>query len=243
MSLTRRGLLLGSLSGAAVLPAAATAAASVAGRDVTRFGVRPGAAEDQSKALQRAIDEAARSRTPLWLPPGVYRAAGLKLPAGAQLAGVREQTRFVLAHGSALFSAEHAEAITLSGLVLDGDGKPLPPRHGLVQLEDVRALRITDCSILRAGGDGIALMQCDGTVAMNTITAAANNALFCNDSRGMQITGNVIRGSGNGGIRVWRSEKGTDGSIVADNRIDDTAARAGGAARMATPSTSTAPPT
>src|SRR5690606_27028864 len=76
--------------------------------------------------------------------------------------------------------------------------------------------------------DGIALMQCDGTVAMNTITDAANNALFCNDSRGMQITGNVIRGSGNGGIRVWRSEKGTDGSIVADNRIDDTAARAGG---------------
>src|SRR5690606_37055715 len=157
------GLLLGSLSGAAVLPAAATAPASVAGRGVTRFGVRPGPPEDRSKALQRAIDKTASSRTPPWLQPGGYSDRGLQLLAGAQLAGVREQTRFVLAHGSALFSAEHAEAITLSGLVLDGDGKPLPPRHGLVQLEDVRALRITDCSILRAGGDGIALMQCDGT--------------------------------------------------------------------------------
>jgi uncharacterized secreted repeat protein (TIGR03808 family) len=229
MPLNRRRLLLGSLSGAAVLATPAAAATPAAfGRDVTHFGVRPGAPDDQSARLQRAIDEAARTRTPLWLPSGVYKAAALKLPAGAQLVGVRGQTRFVLARGTPLFSAAHAEAITLSGLVLDGEGKPLPARHGLVQLEDVRALRITDCTIVRGGGDGIALAQCDGTVTLCTIMDAANNALFCNDSRGMVISANVIRGSGNGGIRVWQSEKRPDGSIVADNRIEETGARAGG---------------
>lgn len=44
----------------------------------------------------------------------------------------------------------------------------------------------------------------------------------------MLITANIIRGVGNGGIRVWQSEKRRDGSIVTDNRIEDTAARAGG---------------
>jgi uncharacterized secreted repeat protein (TIGR03808 family) len=42
------------------------------------------------------------------------------------------------------------------------------------------------------------------------------------------IVGNVIRGSGNGGIRVWQSDKRRDGSLIADNRIEDTSARAGG---------------
>jgi uncharacterized secreted repeat protein (TIGR03808 family) len=229
MAVDRRRLLLGSLSGAAVLATPATAATpSAFGRDVTHFGVRPGSPDDQTTRLQRAIDEAARTRAPLWLPPGVYKAGNLKLPAGAQLFGVREQTRLVLAGGRPLFSAAHAQAITLSGLVLDGEGRPLPARHGLVHLEDVRALRIADCSVMRAGGDGLALAQCDGAVTLNLIVDAANNALFCNDSRGMVITTNVIRGAGNGGIRVWQSEKRRDGSIVADNRIEDTAARAGG---------------
>ncbi len=229
MPLNRRRVLLGSMSGAAVMATPAVAATpSAPGRDVTHFGVRPGAPDDQSARLQRAIDEAARTRTPLWLPPGVYKAGDLKLPAGTQLFGVREQTRLVLTGGRSLLSAGHAEAITISGLVLDGGGKPLPARHGLVHLSDVRALRVTDCTVLRAGGDGISLAQCDGAVTLTSISDAANNALFCNDSRGMVITGNVIRGSGNGGIRVWQSEKRRDGSIIADNRIEDTAARAGG---------------
>ena len=61
-----------------------------------------------------------------------------------------------------------------------------------------------------------------------TITGAADNALFCNDSRGLMITANIIAKSGNGGIRVWQSDKRRDGSLIADNRIEDTRARAGG---------------
>ena len=72
------------------------------------------------------------------------------------------------------------------------------------------------------------LLQCDGSVTGNTITDAADNGLFSNDSRGLVITGNTIRNSGNGGIRVWQSEKRHDGSLIADNTIEDTHARAGG---------------
>ena len=48
------------------------------------------------------------------------------------------------------------------------------------------------------------------------------------NSRGMILSGNTIRGSGNGGIRVWQSEKRDDGTMVVDNRIEDTRARSGG---------------
>src|SRR5262249_57665817 len=45
---------------------------------------------------------------------------------------------------------------------------------------------------------------------------------------GGRISNNIIRGAGKGGVRVWQSEKRHDGSIVADNRIEDTHSRAGG---------------
>ncbi len=223
----RRHLLL--LTGATVLALPARAAPlSHYGLDAGRFGVRPGAPDDQSARLQRAIDQAARARVPLVLAPGVYRAGDLKLAAGSQVLGVRGATRLVLTHGPSLISANHAETISLNGLVFDGGGQSLPDNRGLVHLDNVQGLRVADCTILRAGGNGIALERCDGTVTGTTITGAADNALFCNDSRGMAIVGNVIGGSGNGGIRVWQSAKRRDGSLIADNRIDDTAARAGG---------------
>jgi uncharacterized secreted repeat protein (TIGR03808 family) len=229
MKLDRRTVLLGSLTGAAVLATPATAASlSVRGLDAAQFGLRAGAPDDQSARLQRAIDAAARQRLPLWLAPGVYRAGGLTLPAGAQIGGVRGATRLLFTHGPSLLAAEHAEAISLTGLSFDGGGVPLPEQRGLVHLSNAGKLRIADCELLRAGGNGIALEQCDGEVAHSAITGAADNAIFSIDSRGLIIAANTIRGSSNGGIRVWQSEKRRDGSLIADNRIEDTAARAGG---------------
>jgi uncharacterized secreted repeat protein (TIGR03808 family) len=223
----RRHLLLGSAAAVVASPALA-APASRAGLDAAQFGVRANAADDQSTKLQRAIARAAQTRTPLVLAPGRYRAHNLALPAGAQIVGVRGATRFVLTQGQPLFTADNAESISLIGLVLDGGGKPLPQGRGLVFLNDAYALRIADCEILNAGGNAIALERCDGTLTQTTITQAADTAVYCNDSRGMILTGNIIRGSGNGGIRVFQSDKHDDGSLIADNRIEDTLARAGG---------------
>ena len=227
MGTNRRTVLLGSLAVALAAPAKA-APLPTFGLDAAHFGVRPGAATDQSAALQRAIDQAAHTRAPLMLAPGVYRAGGLTLPAGAQLAGVRGATRLIFTHGPSLLSAEHAETVSLSGLTLDGGGQKLPDGRALVHIDDVAAVRITDCAVIGAGGNGVTLLNCDGEVTHNTITGAADNALFCNDSRGLVITANTIAKSGNGGIRVFQSDKRYDGTLIADNRIEDTAARAGG---------------
>jgi len=229
MPIDRRNLLLGSLSGAAVFAAPAKAAPlSTFGLDAAHIGVRPGAPGDQSGALQRAIEQAAHARVPLMLAPGVYRAGGLTLPAGASLAGVRGATRLVLTHGPSLLSAEHADTISLTGLTLDGGGQLLPAGRALVHFDDVTAVRISDCDIAGAGGNGVTLESCDGEVTHSTITGAADNALFCNDSRGLIIAANIIAKSGNGGIRIFQSDKRRDGSLIADNRIEDTTARAGG---------------
>src|SRR5262245_38779521 len=101
MDLNRRHLLgvsAGSMAGAlAAAPASTHAAprASVLGRDATQYGVRPGSPDDQTKALQRAIDAAARAHAPLALPAGVYRTGALHLPNGAQLIGVRGATKLL----------------------------------------------------------------------------------------------------------------------------------------------------
>ena len=94
--------------------------------DAASFGLRPNAAEDQSAALQRAIERAAATHTVPRLPPGIYRAGALQLPPYAAIAG------------------------------------------------------------------------------------------------------NTVRGAGNGGILVWRSTPGDDGTLVADNRIEDIANKSGG---------------
>jgi uncharacterized secreted repeat protein (TIGR03808 family) len=229
MNLNRRHLLTAAATGAAAFAAPAVAAPlSAFGLDAAHFGVRPGAAGDQSSALQRAIDQAAHARVPLMLAPGVYRAGALTLPAGASLAGVRGATRLMLTHGPSLLSAEHADTVSLTGLTLDGGSQSLPAGRALVHFDDVKAVRISDCEVAGAGGNGVTLESCDGEVTHNTITGAADNALFCNDSRSLLIAANIIAKSGNGGIRVWQSDKRRDGSLIADNRIEDTGARAGG---------------
>ena len=79
MDLNRRHLIGASAAGVAGALAASPEAArasqltSALGRDATQYGVRSGSPDDQTRALQRAIDEAARAAVPLALPPGIYR--------------------------------------------------------------------------------------------------------------------------------------------------------------------------
>jgi uncharacterized secreted repeat protein (TIGR03808 family) len=235
MTLDRRRLLALAAGAAAGIPTSAAAApaggsfvASSLGIDAAHLGVHAGSPDDQTKALQRAIDHTARARAPLVLAPGVYRAANLKLHAGTQLIGVRGATRLLLSDGPSLMVANLADSISLIGLILDGGGKPLPEGRGLLQLAAGRGIRIADCEITAAGRQGIALENIEGEVRGTTIVAAAGAGLFSLNARGLVVTGNTIRGCGNNGIQIWRTEPGEDGSLVIGNRIQDIAARAGG---------------
>jgi len=234
MSIDRRGFLTFSAAGAAVAAEPFAAQRAVAGPrssvaiDAMHLGVRAGSADDQTHALQDAIDRAAGARVPLALGPGVYRAGDLKLPAGTHIIGVRGATRLVLARGPSLVSANHVDDVTLAGLTLDGAALPLPERRGLVHFIDGRGVRILDCDIVASGRHGIMLEAIEGEITGSTIVGAEDAAIFSLDARGLRIASNTIRAAGNNGILVWRTAPGDDGTLVLDNRISDIAARAGG---------------
>src|SRR3954470_8006208 len=117
MNLNRRRLIGAStagLAGALAIPADAARAApltSLLGRDATQYGVRAGRREGQTRAAQRASDEAARAQMPLALPPGIYRSGLLRLPNGAQLIGVRGATKFVFTGGGAASQSGRSRGI------------------------------------------------------------------------------------------------------------------------------------
>src|SRR5947207_6776689 len=147
MDLNRRHLLGASAAGAAGALAIADTAraaplASTLGRDATQFGVRPGSPDDQTRSLQRAIDEAARAQVPLALPPGVYRTGMLRLQNGSQLVGVRGATKLLYSGGASMFLGEGTGHVGLTGITLDGGNIPLPQRRGLVHCLGGRDIRI-----------------------------------------------------------------------------------------------------
>jgi uncharacterized secreted repeat protein (TIGR03808 family) len=195
--------------------------------DAATLGLRPNIKDDQSDILQRAIERSASAGSVLNIPPGFYRAGSLRLPANTLITGVPGATRIIMAGGPSMMMATGSDRIQLSGLVLDGADIPLPQRRGLIHLAQARAVRITDCEIVSAGRNGLALDGVEGEVTGNTV-GAADNAIFSIDARGLRIAGNTVRGAGNGGILVWRSNPGDDGTIVADNRIEDISNKSGG---------------
>src|ERR1700753_2403929 len=125
MDLNRRRLIGASAAGVAGVLAASPEGARAApltstlGRDATQYGVRPGSPDDQTRAWQRAIDEAARAAMPLALPPGVYRTGMLNLATGTQLVGVRGATKLIFTGGGAMLVGGRAGHHDLRGLHLD----------------------------------------------------------------------------------------------------------------------------
>ncbi|MCK1745691.1 TIGR03808 family TAT-translocated repetitive protein [Bradyrhizobium sp. 139] len=234
MTLNRRHLIGASatgIAGALAMPVDAARAApltSLLGRDATQYGVRPGSSEDQTRALQRAIDEAARAQAPLALPPGVYRSGLLRLPKGAQLIGVRGATKFVFTGGAAAIQSDSSDAIGLTGITFDGGSIALPARRGLIHCVGGRDVRIVDCEIRGSGGSGIWLEQVSGDISGNIFTNIAVTAVVSFDARGLSVSRNTIVGTNDNGIEILRTAIGDDGTLVTDNRIEDIKAGPGG---------------
>src|SRR3954451_9687254 len=234
MDLNRRHLIGASVAGAAgalaMSPDAARAAplTSTLGRDATQYGVRPGSPDDQTRALQRAIDEAARAQVPLALPPGLYRTGLLRLSSGSQLIGVRGATKLVLTGGASMFSGEGANSIGLTNLTLDGGGIPLPTRRGLLHCVAGRDVRVIDCEIANSGGNGIWFENVSGDVSGNIFTNIAVTGVTSFDAQGLIVSRNTILGSNDNGIEILRTAIGDDGTLVLDNRIEDIKAGPGG---------------
>ncbi|TMK52105.1 MAG: TIGR03808 family TAT-translocated repetitive protein [Alphaproteobacteria bacterium] len=234
MDVNRRHLLGVSAAGAAgafaVAPDAARAAtlASALGRDVTQYGVRPGSPDDQTHALQRAIDEATRAQVPLALPPGVYRTGMLRLESGTQLIGVRGATKLIFNGGASMLVGEGAHSVGLTGITLDGRDIPLPARRGLIHCSGGRDFRMIDCEVAGSGGNAIWLEQVSGDISGNILTKTSATAVVSFDAKGLIVSRNTILGTNDNGIEILRTAIGDDGTLVADNRIEDIKAGPGG---------------
>jgi uncharacterized secreted repeat protein (TIGR03808 family) len=206
---------LGAASKARAAPVRDTAPRSEL--DAVSLGLRPNAPDDQSQILQRAIEQAAAARAILRLPPGFYRAGALQLPPYAAIKGVAGATRIVMAGGPSMMSAAGSDHVAVTAIVLDGEGIPLPERRGLLHVAQGRAIRVADCEIVNSGRNGVSLESVEGEVTANTISGG-DATIFSIDARGLKISGNTIRGPGNGGILVWRSTPGDDGTLIVENR-------------------------
>jgi uncharacterized secreted repeat protein (TIGR03808 family) len=234
MDVNRRHIIGASAAGAASAlvmsheAARAALLASALGRDATQYGVRPGSPDDQTKVLQRAIDDAARAQVPLALPPGVYRTGMLRLQSGTQLIGVRGATKLVFNGGASMLYGEGANSIGLANITLDGSGIPLPARRGLVHCISGRDIRITDCEITGSGGNGIWFENVSGDISGNIITKTATTAILSFDAQGLLVSRNTILGTNDNGIEILRTTIGDDGTQVLDNRIEDIRAGPGG---------------
>ncbi|MEA3134913.1 MAG: hypothetical protein QOG17_2759 [Gammaproteobacteria bacterium] len=234
MDINRRHLIGTSAAGVAgafaMSPDAARAAplTSALGRDATQYGVRPGSPDDQTKILQRAVDEAARAQVPLALPPGVYRTGMLRLQSGTQLIGVRGATKLVFNGGASMFSGEGTGSVGLTNITLDGGGIPLPTRRGLVHCVGGRDIRIIDCEIAGSGGNGIWFENVSGEISGNIIAKSATTAIVSFDAQGLLVSRNTIQGTNDNGIEILRTTIGDDGTQVIDNRIEDVKAGPGG---------------
>jgi uncharacterized secreted repeat protein (TIGR03808 family) len=232
MDVNRRHFIGASAAGVAgalaMSPGAAHAAqpTSALGRDATQYGVRPGSPDDQTKALQRAIDEAAGAQVPLALPPGVYRTGMLRLQNGTQLVGVRGATRLVFTGGASMLQGEGAGHIGLTNITLDGI--KLPDRRGLVHCLGGRDIRIADCEITGSGGNAVWFENVSGDISGNIITNTATTAIVSFDAQGLLVSRNTIQNTNDNGIEILRTVIGDDGTLVADNRIENIKAGPGG---------------
>jgi uncharacterized secreted repeat protein (TIGR03808 family) len=234
MTLSRREALQMALFGtlaASAFPRAATArAAGLAGYglDATTLGLRPGAADDQTRALSAALLEAAKRQMPLILPPGRYAISGLVLPEGARLIGVPDATQLVAAQAGPMILARKLRRAALSGLTFDGLMIRQAERSGLIYLEDVQEAMLDQVSVVNAGAIGISLLRSGGRVERSHLAMAKDTGLLSMDARGLSVEATRVEDCGDNGVQIWRSASGDDGSIVKGNRISRIRNESGG---------------
>lgn len=238
MTLDRRQVLTGTVSagtgllaGQSIAPAQAQKLNLHAQVDMSQFGVQPNIRSDQTRLIQKAIDNTAQKGQILFIPGGTYTTGQLKLPSNACIIGAPGQSRFIYNGNGAFLSAENKENITLSALIFDGAAKPLAQTGSIDGLLDFRAIKnitVENCRIEHSVQNGLSMRNCSGRVQHNQIQNIALSALFAQENDGVEISHNRISNCGNNGIQVWRQNPGADNTLIIANRIEKIAAKNGG---------------
>ena len=178
--------------------------------DASSLGVQADTGQDQSQALQAAMDQAASTGQLLRLPPGVIEITELRIPGNLAVEGVPGRTElFVIAGGAGISIG--ASAVTLREIGFSGGEVALT-----VFASD--AITLERCRF-RAASVGLGIDDAAVAVRDCAFTDIGDAAIHAINSRGVMASGNRIERCGNAGIRIWRDEGGPDGSIISGNRI------------------------
>ncbi len=227
MPINRRRLLAfaaataGSPLASAAVAAPAASPISKLGLDAAQFGLRPGSPDDQSRALQRAIEETARRRAAAGtrarqLSRRRADAAGRRAARRrARRDQARADRRPIAVHGRRR-RPRHACRASCSTAA---SGR-CPTGAASCSCENCRAIMIADCEITSAGGNGIALHAVDGEITDTRLTDIADVAIHSIDARGLLIARNTIAAPATTASRSGAAKAGDDGTIVIDNRIE-----------------------
>lgn len=215
----RRRMILG---GALLSVGFAAKAGMAAPLAAETLGVEANGKADQTKALRKALEQAAKTGRTLELAAGSYKVSDLELPTGARLRGAGAATRLLGSGDKPILRTREAGDLVIEGLAFDAGGQgPNSETTGLVMLENCTNVAVSNCRFVQGAGSGLRLHGCSGRIAKNHFSGFGETALFCTDSTGLLITENTLSDCGNGGIRIFRYEKGYDGTLVTQNRISN----------------------
>jgi hypothetical protein len=140
--------------------------------DVRQFGAYGNNKNDDTKAVQSAIDAAAEDRGGVFMPPGVYLCSEIQLRPDTAVVGIPAWNyrspggtvlKLISGNAKCLFNITGAWGATIEGLSLDGAslGNNI---HGILLNKAVYgdhedAFRIEGCQVARFSGDGVNLTR------------------------------------------------------------------------------------
>ena len=217
----RRGFLAGLGAVTLVANEADIVKAHESGIRAAELGLRPGAADDQGRALQSILEKASLENKPVFLEPGTYRISNVTLPNNTRLFGVPGATILSYAGGDHFLYAENATDIRFEGLVIDGRLRPVKEyADACLRISGSNRVTVRDCHFTNAAGYGLYVERAAGDVSDNRIDNALGYAgIIGLANTGLAVMNNTVEDCANAGIIIHRWERAEDNTIISGNRI------------------------
>ena len=211
---TRRAVIAGFASALAA-PAIIGRAAAADFVNPFDFGLKSDMEDDQTAAIQAAIDDAANFGKDVLFPSGEFYVTNLRFHGNTRYIGSSGGTYLRSWQDGPVASAGTGAHMVIDGITFGGGAGGAT----IFLLEETENATFRDCGFDN-GGVAIEGRYASATIENCRFGYQRDAAIHSVDSSaGMFIRGNRISNSGNAGIRIWREEAGRDSSIISGNTI------------------------
>ncbi len=213
--LNRRQTLLGLCSASLVAPNSAVAQLGSL-LNAKDLGLIDNSSAEQSVILQGLINSAADVGLPLFIPSGIYNVSGISLPSNISIFGISGATILKAADSKTVFNCQNGANINIKDIDIDG---AKAGSKNLIHFTNCQNITLNNIGLKNSSGNGAFLEKCQGEISSCAISNIKLAAIHLQDSLGMIVSANHIKNCNNGGILVWRYNRGRDGSVITDNQI------------------------